>query len=86
MDINGLEFFVLVLLGVGAAAGLWFYPSARSLRSILVLGASVVVPVLGSTAAVVLVLGRLAGTAPRQHLPGDLDRRAAPEPKAAVGS
>ena len=58
MEINGLEFFVLVLWGVGAAAGLWFYLSTRSLRSILVLGASVVVPVLGSTAAVVLALGR----------------------------
>lgn len=86
MEINGLEFFVLLLWGVGAAAGLWFYLSTRTLRSLLVLGASVVVPVLGSTAAVVLALGRLSGTAPRQQLRGDLDHRAAPEPQAAVGS
>ena len=58
MEINSLEFFVLTLWGLGVAAGLWFYLSSRSLQSILVLGASVVVPVLGSTVAVVLAVGR----------------------------
>lgn len=58
MEINSLEFFVLALWGVGVAAGHWFYLSSRSLQSILVLGASVVVPVLGSMAAIVLALGR----------------------------
>lgn len=58
MVINSLEFFVLAGWGMGVASGLWFYLSSRSLQSVLVLGASVVVPVLGSTAAVVLALGR----------------------------
>lgn len=73
MEINGLEFFVLALWGLGAAAGLWFYLSSRSLQSILVLGASVVVPVLGSTAAVVLAMGRYRALRKSQ----DLEKQAA---------
>lgn len=80
MDINGLEFFVLVSLGRGRCCWALVLSVDPALSSISVLGASVVVPILGSTTAVVLVLGRLTGTAPRQHLPGDLDRRAAPVP------
>lgn len=73
MEINGLEFFVLALWGLGVAAGLWFYLSSRSLQSILVLGASVVVPVLGSTAAVVLAMGRYRALRKSQ----DLEKQAA---------
>lgn len=58
MEINTLEFLVVALWSAGVVAGLCFHLSTRSLRSTLVLGASVVIPVLGSAVAVLLALGR----------------------------
>jgi len=55
LEINTLEFLIVTLWSAGVVAGLYFYLSARSVRSMLVLGGSLVIPVLGSTVAVVLV-------------------------------
>lgn len=58
MEINTLEYFVAALWGAGVLAGLWLCLSARSVRSMLVFGASVVIPVLGSSVALVIAFGR----------------------------
>jgi hypothetical protein len=58
LEINSLETFVLVLWAVGAAAGLWMYLSARSLRSALILVLSLLVPVIGSVTALAFALVR----------------------------
>lgn len=58
LEINSLEAFVLALWVVGAAAGLRVYLSARSVRSALILVLSLVVPVIGSAAALAFALVR----------------------------
>lgn len=58
MEINTLEFLFVTLWSAGVVAGLYFYLSARSVPSMLVMGGSLAIPVLGSTVAVVLAVDR----------------------------